>query len=293
MRYRITHTTQYIYQESVALCHNEAKIFPKNLPNQISGETGWVMEPLPEIFNERVDFFGNDMVYFSIQHPHQKMTITATTEVETLPEAHLQLNLSSNLQWEEVKDMLDFDPSIPLETKQFKLFSPFVPYLDQARELALQCFTPGKSIFEGSYALMQKIHGSFKFVSGYTAISTPLWDVFKNKKGVCQDFAHVAIACLRSLGLSARYVSGYIETLPPVGKEKLVGADASHAWFSVFIPGVGWVDFDPTNNMIPSEKHIVVAWGRDFGDVSPLKGVIFSSGKHELKVSVDVRNLDV
>jgi len=135
---------------------------------------------------------------------------------------------------------------------------------------------------------MQRIYTDFEFVSGFTSISTPILEVMAEKKGVCQDFAQIAIACVRSVGLPARYVSGYIETLPPPGKEKLVGADASYAWFSVFIPGFGWVDFDPTNNQIPMNQHIVVGWGRDYYDVPPLKGVVYGSGKSKLKVSVDI-----
>ena len=139
---------------------------------------------------------------------------------------------------------------------------------------------------------MQRIFTDFKFVSGFTNVSTPLSVVMEEKKGVCQDFAQIAIACLRSIGLPGRYISGYIETLPPPGKPKLIGADASHAWFAVFIPGFGWVDFDPTNNKIPENQHIVVGWGRDYYDVPPLKGVVYSSGSSSLKVSVDIRSIE-
>ena len=147
---------------------------------------------------------------------------------------------------------------------------------------------PGRSMFEASFELMQRIFEDFDCVSGFTNIATPLNEVMLEKKGVCQDFAQIAIACLRSMGLPARYVSGYIETIPPEGMEKLVGTDASHAWFSVFLPEHGWLDFDPTNNQLPGDRHITVAWGRDFADVTPLKGVAFGSGEHELKVAVDV-----
>ena len=135
---------------------------------------------------------------------------------------------------------------------------------------------------------MQRIYTEFKYDPEFSTLATPLKEVLEHRSGVCQDFAHLAIGCLRSQGLAARYVSGYIETEPPPGKERLVGADASHAWFSVFQPGVGWLDFDPTNNQIPGERHITVAWGRDYADVTPLKGVAFGGGEHELKVSVDV-----
>jgi transglutaminase-like putative cysteine protease len=156
---------------------------------------------------------------------------------------------------------------------------------------ALQSFTPGRPIYEAVYNLMGRIYKDFEFKPGFTTIATPLSEVMKQRKGVCQDFAHVGIACLRSIGLPARYVSGYIETLPPPGVEKLVGVDASHAWFSVFIPNIGWLDFDPTNNVVPSDQHITIGWGRDYFDITPLKGVILSSGPHRLSVSVDVRRV--
>jgi transglutaminase-like putative cysteine protease len=292
MNYQVTHTTKYIYKESVALCHNEAKLSPKSYKSQICTDTEISIDPQPEIYNEKIDFFGNDTIYFSVQHPHDRMTVTAVSQVQTLPISYLQLNLSSNLNWESVRDYVSYDLDAPIDVKQYQLYSHFVPFMVEAKQFAASSFWPGRPAFEAVFDIMQRIYTNFKFVPGFTTISTPLVEVFKQKKGVCQDFAHVAIACLRSMGLATRYVSGYIETLPPPGKEKLVGSDASHAWFSVYLPDNGWVDFDPTNNMLPGEKHITVAWGRDFYDVTPLKGVIFSSGKHELKVSVDVRSLE-
>jgi len=160
---------------------------------------------------------------------------------------------------------------------------------DMITAYAAQSFPTGKSLYECSRNLMNRIFADFKFESGFTTISTPLSLVMKERKGVCQDFAHLAIACIRSMGLPAKYVSGYIETIPPPGVKKLVGVDASHAWFSVYIPDSGWIDFDPTNNLIPADRHITIGWGRDYSDITPLKGVIMSSGRHELKVSVDVR----
>ncbi|MBY0424203.1 MAG: transglutaminase family protein, partial [Cytophagales bacterium] len=266
MNYQITHTTKYIYKESVALCHNEAKLFPKSIASQVCLDTEISIDPQPEIYNEKLDFFGNKTIYFSVQHPHEKLVVTAVSQVQTSTESYLQLNLSSNLSWEMVRDYVNFGLEAPIEVQQYRLASRFVPPMKEAREFAEKSFWPGRPIFEASFDIMQRIHKEFKFVPGFTTISTPLIEVFKQRKGVCQDYAHVALACLRSMGLAARYISGYIETLPPVGKEKLIGADASHAWFSVYIPETGWVDFDPTNNMIPGEKHITVAWGRDFSD---------------------------
>jgi transglutaminase-like putative cysteine protease len=139
---------------------------------------------------------------------------------------------------------------------------------------------------------MVRIHREFAFVPGYTTVATPLGEVLESRKGVCQDFAHLAIGCLRSLGLAARYVSGYIETLPRPGRPTLRGADVSHAWFSAFVPGFGWVDYDPTNDLLPGSRHVTVAFGRDYSDVVPVKGVIFSSGGQQLLVSVDMERLD-
>jgi transglutaminase-like putative cysteine protease len=177
-----------------------------------------------------------------------------------------------------------------MNARQFTLKSPLISGVSkEIKAYAKISFKPKRSLYEASLELMQRIFTDFDFVSGFTNIATPLEVVMNEKKGVCQDFAQIAIACIRSVGLPARYVSGYIETLPPEGKEKLIGTDASHAWFSVYIPTFGWVDFDPTNNQIPKNQHIVVAYGRDYLDVPPLKGVAYSSGKNKLEVSVDIR----
>ncbi|MEC7568403.1 MAG: transglutaminase family protein, partial [Bacteroidota bacterium] len=176
-----------------------------------------------------------------------------------------------------------------LDAKQFVLDSIFINKTGEAVEkYARESFKPKRSVFEAAEELMQRIYTDFKFVSGFTSVSTPIDVVMEERKGVCQDFAQIAIACIRAIGLPARYISGYIETLPPPGQEKLIGADASHAWFSIFIPGFGWVDFDPTNNQIPGDQHLVVGWGRDYYDVPPLKGVVYGSGKSRLSVEVDI-----
>ncbi len=161
----------------------------------------------------------------------------------------------------------------------------------EIKSYAERSFTSGKPLFEAVYDLVKRIYTDFTFTPGFTTVSTPLSVVMKERKGVCQDFAHLAISCIHSIGLPARYVSGYLETLAPAGKEKLIGVDASHAWIAVFIPGMGWVDFDPTNNQLATEQYITIGWGRDYFDIIPLKGVIMSSNPHELTVSVDVRRM--
>ena len=188
----------------------------------------------------------------------------------------------------EVSDFTN-SPEI-LEVKQFILDSILISKItDDIRAYAQVSFKANRSVFEASFELMQRIYTDFKFDSKFSNVATPLTEVMKAKKGVCQDFAQIAIACVRSIGLPARYVSGYIETLPPPGKEKLIGSDASHAWFSAYIPKFGWIDFDPTNNQIPKNQHITVSYGRDYYDVAPLKGVIYSNGENKMKVSVDIR----
>jgi transglutaminase-like putative cysteine protease len=175
------------------------------------------------------------------------------------------------------------------EIKQYLFETPMTTWNEEIVKYALQSFMTGKSVYEATGDLTHRIYRDFEYKPGHTTIATPLSVVMQERKGVCQDFAHLAIACLRSIGLPARYVSGYIETISPDGVEKLIGVDASHAWFSIFIPGMGWIDFDPTNNCLVSDRHITIGWGRDYADIAPLEGIILSSGSHELTVSVDVR----
>jgi len=171
------------------------------------------------------------------------------------------------------------------------LDSTFATAAPELAAYAAASFPPGRPLLEAVRELMERVHHEFTYDPGFSTVSTPLAEVLSSRRGVCQDFAHLAIASLRSLGLAARYVSGYLETLPPPGQSKQLGADESHAWFSVYLPNVGWMDFDPTNNQIPGDQHIIVAWGRGYGDVTPLKGVVFGGLDHELKVSVDVARL--
>ena len=288
MKYKITHQTLYNYYENVNLAHNEAWLAPISSGVQTCLQTQLNIDPKPSVYQEYIDFFGNKACHFSIQQPHDKMTVTATHLVEV----HRNYNMQETTTWEEVRDALQ--RSYTEETilaRQFCMDTPFLYASMEVKEYAKKSFRPNRPLLEVSKNLMQRIFKDFKFVAGATTISTPLHQVLKQRKGVCQDFAHLGVACLRSLGLAARYVSGYIETIPPEGKEKLVGADASHAWFSVYHPIAGWVDFDPTNNQLANNQYITIAHGRDYTDVPPLKGVIFSSGMHALKVEVDVIRL--
>lgn len=291
MRYKVTHTTEYDYSESVGLSYNEARLLPRSCPHQVLISSILEIAPQEADYRMREDFFGNQVAYFSIQQPHQTFTVTAISEV-MLYSRPAQLDFTQGMPWEAVRDSIWQQPGPDsLDARQFALDSPFVVAGPELAAYARPSFPPDRSLVEAVHDLMQRIHRDFIFDPEFTTLATPLATVLEHRRGVCQDFAHLAIGCLRSQGLAARYVSGYIETLPPPGKEKLVGADASHAWFSVYVPEQGWLDFDPTNNQVPTDQHIVVGWGRDYGDVTPLKGVIFGGHNHELKVSVEVQNL--
>jgi len=287
MRYRVAHTTEFIYAARVGLCYNEARLLPRDLPQQRIETAELQIEPMPHDYYERFDYYGNRTVYFSIQQPHDQLCVTAHSEVDT--SATIPEEAAGRLSWEMARERLRNVRSAEiLDASQFVLDSPTVVVNDLILNYALPSFTPGRPLIEAVHDLMQRIFHEFNYDPEFSTIATPLKDVLEHRSGVCQDFAHLAIGCLRSMGLAARYVSGYIETEPPPGQERLVGADASHAWFSAYLPEHGWLDFDPTNNQLPGDRHITVTWGRDFADVTPLKGVAFGSGEHELKVAVDV-----
>ena len=292
MIFNVKHTTKYEYNAPVIYCHNIATLRPRESKGQQLLDYKIQITPQPAEISERIDFFGNYITRFSIQTEHIELKVTTKSKIvrdyaqfqdSLFSEACRSITLDQTLL-----ALKSTDPAI-LDARQYILESIFIRRADDSiRDYAEVSFKRNRSVFDAAYELMQRIYTDFQFVPGFTSISTPVAEVMKEKKGVCQDFAQIAIACIRSVGLPARYVSGYIETVPPKGKEKLVGADASHAWFAIFIPGFGWVDFDPTNNLIPMDQHIVVGWGRDYYDVPPLKGVVYGSGKSRLKVAVDI-----
>ena len=288
MKYYLTHITDYIYESSSSLCHNIMIQTPKNLPFQSVEYHHQLIEPEPQYLNRYQDFFENEIVYFSIERRHSKLTATCKSTVVLSSPAWMLTAPEQTTPWEQVRDWLRTTEAMN-DMRQFYLQSKHVEFAEGVREYALQSFTPGRPIMEAMLELNSRINSDFDFTPGFTDISTPVSDVFANKKGVCQDFAHFELACVRSIGLAARYVSGYLETIPPPGKPKMVGADASHAWISLYIPDQDWVEFDATNNLLVDDKHIRVAIGRDFSDVTPLKGIIYSAGKQTMKVSVDVR----
>jgi transglutaminase-like putative cysteine protease len=287
MLYKVRHLTSYDYKQAGNLSYNETWLTPRSLPYQIVRETRIEVQPKPAVKSNRQDIFANHVAYFNIQQAHTHFSVESISIIERKVPAYTEAS-EAGISWENwLAEYQLFNPDY-IEMKQFSLASPLVPVFEELKTYALVSFQPGRDLLHAVADLSTRIYHDFEYNPGFTTIATPLRKVMEAKKGVCQDFAHVAIACLRALGLPARYISGYIETIPPEGSEALVGSAASHAWFSAFIPTLGWVDFDPTNNQIAKDQHITVAWGRDYTDVPPIKGVIFNSGAHELSVAVDV-----
>lgn len=290
MKLRIQHQTAYHYTEPVSVSHHMAHLVPRNSSTQTCLSRELVISPEPALRRERVDAYGNRCVYFSIQEPHTQLVVLSRALVDVLPvEQSLPF---SGQPWQEVRDRLAKDrrPDI-LSAYAFSFDSPYAPLSASMAEYARTSFPNGRPLLEAVADLTRRIHEDFTYDPASTTVATPVAEVFRLRRGVCQDFAHLQIACLRSLGLAARYVSGYLLTRPPPGRPRLVGADASHAWLSVFVPEFGWVDFDPTNDVVPGGEHVQVAVGRDFGDVAPVRGVILGGGQHRVAVSVDVEPL--
>ncbi|MES2476394.1 MAG: transglutaminase family protein [Verrucomicrobiota bacterium] len=288
MKYQLTHRTRYQYEGAVTVSHNLARLAPRSLPGQRCPWHALEINPIPVGRSVHLDSYGNVTTYFEIEGRHEELEVIARSFVEVF--ATPPPDPSRTPAWESVRDACQAERlNGSSEAGAFRFSSPMVPTGADYQAYALQEFTPGRPVLQGLIALTQRVFREFKFDPRATDVSTPVSEVLRNRAGVCQDFAHLMLACLRSIGLPARYVSGYLETLPPPGKVKLAGADASHAWISVFCgEGAGWVDSDPTNNLIPGDRHVTVAWGRDFSDVSPLRGVTLGAGGQKLSVSVDV-----
>lgn len=291
MIYRIHHTTRYKYGDAVQLCQNLAHLTPRVAQGQKCRSTRVLIDPQPAVFSAHSDYFGNSAAFFSIQEPHLELRVTALHVVEVTP-ATLP-DPASTPRWEEVRERLatEHSPDV-LDAYQFVFDSPYVKRDAALAEYAAVSFSAGRPVLEALLDLSRRIHAEFRYDTAATTVATPVREVFADRRGVCQDFAHLGIACVRALGLAARYVSGYLSTTVPPGQSRLVGADASHAWLSVFCPGHGWIDIDPTNDVIPCGRHILLAWGRDYDDVSPIKGVILGGGKHTVSASVDVTPLE-
>ena len=290
MNYQITHRTLYDYAAPVSVSHHVARLEPLITATQSRDSFSLQIFPEPALRKARTDYFGNQLCFFAIQEIHSKLEIITHSRVTVNPRRQSQNE--STAAWEAVAETFR-DPVSPevVEPYQFVFDSPQIRASLELADYARESFRDGAPLIAGARELTKRIFKDFKFDPKATTVATPLEEVWEKRRGVCQDFAHLGIACLRSLGLPARYVSGYLRTRPPEGKPRLVGVDASHAWFSVFSPGAGWVDFDPTNNCQPAEEHITVAYGRDFGDVSPVAGILTGGGQHAVKVSVDVMEI--
>jgi transglutaminase-like putative cysteine protease len=290
MKYKITHITTYFYGEPVPLSHNLVHLKPRENQRQTLVNFSLLVQPNPIIRSERIDFFGNPVTWFAIQEPHKSLRITARSLVDVKPfEPPKEFWWPA---WDEVARQLPErrEPQV-LDAQQFLSDSPYISRDPKLAEYARPCFTPGRPLLDCVTELNNRIYREFKFDKNATVVGTPVLEVLQHRHGVCQDFAHLQIACLRSLGLAARYVSGYLSTQPPPGSQRIVGGDASHAWVSVFFPDFGWIDFDPTNGCIPSAGHITLGWARDYDDISPVRGVVVGGRRHSLQVSVDVEPL--
>jgi transglutaminase-like putative cysteine protease len=291
MKLKVVHRTTYLYGESVTTSHHEARVTPRDTVNQRMLTHELMIAPSPEARRRRFDYFGNRTVHFSLSEPHRTLEVVAESTVEVA--ALRPLVLEASPAWESVRDRLRSDHKRDtLDAYAMSLESDHVALSPVLRDYAARSFPAGRPMLDAVRDLIGRIHADFTYDARATEVSTPLDQVMRLRRGVCQDFAHLGIGCLRAQGLAARYVSGYLLTHPPPGKPKLIGADASHAWFAAFVPEHGWVDFDPTNDLLPSDEHVTVAFGRDFADVTPIRGVILGGGQHRIDVSVDVNPLD-
>lgn len=291
MRYHVTHTTRYVYTDGVTLSHNLVRLRPRDRRMQTCLQHELEVSPTPAVSRERVDYFGNCAVWLSLQKPHTELTITARSEVQV--ELGLRPDIAQGSSWEQVRQtLLTPSNSQILAAREFTFDSPYVQCSPAIVDYARASFPSGRPFLQCVMDLTERIYRDFEFLPGSTTVGTPVLDVLRSRGGVCQDFAHLQIGCLRSLGLAARYVSGYIATTPPPGQPRLAGADASHAWVSVFEPDFGWIDFDPTNGLMPSDSHVTVAWARDYDDLGPVTGILIGGRRQRLTVSVDVAPLD-
>ena len=288
MMYDIRHRTTFTYEDVVSVSHHVLHLSPRRHPRQRALETAMLIDPSPAVDSQGSDYFGNPVHYLTVQEPHDQLVVEARSRIDVQP-LPASIDIGASERWVETRESLAAaaDDTM-LQAFQFVFDSPYSVADEDVRDYALQSFVGDRPVLEAAMDLTSRIYGEFEYRGGVSDVSTPVRDVFGMRKGVCQDFAHLEIACLRSLWLAARYVSGYLRTRPPEGKEKLVGADASHAWLSVWCGSNGWVDFDPTNNVIPNVEHITIGWGRDYGDVSPINGFIVGGGAHQVAVAVDV-----
>ncbi len=336
MIYRVSHLTEYVYRQPVSSSHHQLHLLPRAHKHQMNRWEELSVDPAPARQHHRLDYFGNRTTHVEILEPHRRLAVLSRSEIDISPRPAPVPN--SSPPWETVRDRVRQDVTVDqLAAYEFSFASPYVQLSPGIVDFASKSFVPGRPIVDAAVDLMHRIHSEFVYDSTATNVSTPVDEVLAHRRGVCQDFAHLALSCLRVLGLPGRYVSGYLVTAVP-GQPRLIGGDASHAWFQVYCPGPreaqgqaqsstqgqgpwqgqspwqgqgpwqdqnqpqgqgapgqdqddNWIDLDPTNDVVPSDKHIMVACGRDFGDVTPLQGVILGGGRHTLRVMVDVAPL--
>jgi transglutaminase-like putative cysteine protease len=284
----VDHETAYVYSGRVDLAYHMAYLRPLQASHQKVAAFTLDIEPKPSQQSSGRDVYGNQRDAFSLYGPHEALCIRAASRVEVTPRFAV-LDPTTSPVWSEVRDDLRYQVGAGFQPEtEFTFASPFVPILPELRAYAAISFPDRQPLLVGALDLMRRIHADFTYDTRSTDVSTPVAAAFKQRRGVCQDYAHVAIAALRSVGLPAAYVSGYLLSTPPAGTERLVGADASHAWVRVWCPVNGWIEFDPTNDCLVGSGHVTLAIGRDYGDVTPVRGVIRGGGQHVLTVAVSV-----
>jgi len=287
MHYRVRHRTVYHYIQDVSYSCHLSHLVPRDTATQKVETVSLVLSPTPTRRTRRMDYFGNASEWFAIDHPHRSLELA----VESRVRVSTRDDANADIRWEEVRASIESAP-VARDAVQYTFDSPLTVFTTDVGAYAAASFPARRPILAAVGELMSRIHADFRYDTTVTDATTPVDRVFEIRAGVCQDLAHVGVACLRSLGLAARYVSGYLLTQPPPGQARLLGADASHAWFSVYVPPLGWVDFDPTNDVRPGESHVTLAWGRDYADVAPLNGVVTGGGDHVVEVGVDVVPLE-
>lgn len=291
IRYRIEHVTAYEYSQTVSVSHHMARLRPRTGAGQTLGDFRLRVLPAPAQSETDTDYFGNAVDRFSIQEPHERLEVTARSEVAVA--ARPAAGAEPGLPWELVRDRVASERTADcLGAFECVFPSAIVPVGEAFAAYAARSFPPGRPVLEAALDLTARIHREFAFDPTATTVSSPVAEVLRQRRGVCQDFAHLQIACLRSLGLPARYVSGYVRTDPPPGRPRLVGVDATHAWVALFCPGLGWVEFDPTNRSRAGRDHVRVAVGRDYQDISPLRGTVIGGGWQRLSIAVTVTPLE-
>ncbi|KRA38764.1 MULTISPECIES: transglutaminase family protein [unclassified Nocardioides] len=289
-RYRVEHRTTYTYDEDVTDSFGIGHLVPRSLPWQQVDAYDVVVTPEPGDISRDADYYGNTVLYFQVTAPHKELVVVGSGEVDVAVPIVDDGKLGQ--PWELPRPLLNPSQSGAWQATDFALASTAVPIHAGARDYAATSLAPGRPIGEALTDLMHRIHADFDYDATATTVTSTVPEILAKRAGVCQDFAHFTLSALRAHGLAARYVSGYLATEPPPGKERIVGADASHAWVAVWLGGEEWLALDPTNDQWQNDRYVTLAWGRDYGDVPPLKGVIFTEAKKsQLAVSVDVAPL--